>query len=297
MDMLFNWKNWSFWRGAVAGSEESELPAVQVANRDDGITPAQIEDYPSGYPQYSALISSYDPFFAFRSFRQLRARLLLLKQDELSVLEAQLNQMDREETSPFFRGTFRGDRNTTRAEVLAQIHSNLKDYGKLTITPSNIHADHRDLDSLQNWLEETGCLTEEETSYLHTGGDLVNLASSRDPAMKQLEDWVEERLIRHYKGFRAKGPRVRDLIQLACLYLLWNSDQGHCDNSDVVLDNFSPPHACRHLHPLGQQNRTNSHHHSIYGVLFDCLIKADKVEDDRANIGRRNVSANPRPTT
>lgn len=90
-----------------------------------------VEDYPAGYPRYSALISSYDPFFAFRSFRRLRARLLLLKQDELSILEEQFDQVDRLEASPLFLGQRRADRNTVRASIVSQIDSKLADYGGL----------------------------------------------------------------------------------------------------------------------------------------------------------------------
>lgn len=88
-----------------------------------------VEDYSSGYPQYSALISSYDFFFIFRSFRRLRARLLLSKQDEINVLEAQLDCLDREEASPFFLATCRGDRSPTRISVLDQISTKLAEYG------------------------------------------------------------------------------------------------------------------------------------------------------------------------
>jgi hypothetical protein len=88
-----------------------------------------VENYPPGYPQYSALISSYDFFFAFRSFRRLRSRVLLVKQDELNVLETQLDQLDREETRPFFLGTCRHDRNSDRNDLLNQIHLKLFEYG------------------------------------------------------------------------------------------------------------------------------------------------------------------------
>jgi len=71
---------------------------------------------------------------------------------------------------------------------------------------SYTRANPREVESLQNWLEGTGCIDEDETSYLERRGDLVSLASSHDHAMKRLEDWVEDRLVQHYKGFRA----VRD---------------------------------------------------------------------------------------
>ncbi len=97
---------------------------------------ATVESYPAGYPQYSALVSSYDFFFVFRSFRQLRARLLLAKQDELQVLEAQLEQLDRNEASPFFLGTCREDSNAGRAALLSQVHLKLTEYG--TLRSSNL---------------------------------------------------------------------------------------------------------------------------------------------------------------
>ncbi|KAK4247053.1 hypothetical protein C7999DRAFT_41578 [Corynascus novoguineensis] len=198
-----------------------------ILSEEQACKPISVENYPSGYPQYSALISSCDFFFTFRSFRQLRARLLLSRQDEIGVLEARLNQIDQEEASPFYLGSHRGDRNTTRAEVLTQIHSKLADYGiafidrllknlnhwlKLQISDDLIErcrriltygrAGLRDVASLHNWLDETGCLTEEETTYLKRTSDLITLASSTDSALKRLEDWIEDWLIQHCKGFR-----------------------------------------------------------------------------------------------
>ncbi|KAI1311118.1 hypothetical protein F5Y03DRAFT_321598 [Xylaria venustula] len=201
---LFGWNGWPSQQKVA--TSESELVAAQDTNPGIDLTSPPIEDYPSGYPQYSSLISSYDPFFAFRSFRRLRARLLLSKQDELSVLEAQLDRLDREEVSPFFLGTCRDDRNAERTTVLAQIYSKLADYdvfvGRCRHMLSYNSASSRDVTSLLNWLEGTGCLSEEETSYLDRRSDLVSLASSSDLALEQLEDWVEDRLIQHYQGFR-----------------------------------------------------------------------------------------------
>lgn len=132
--------------------------------------------------------------------------------------------MDRDEASPFFLGTCRGDGNAGRAALLSQIHLKLTEYGTLSPNPVFINraksstldvfmsqcrqllsygrANSRDSASLRNWLEETGCLVEDETSYLERENDLVSLASSSDVAMKRLEDWIEDRLIQYYKGFR-----------------------------------------------------------------------------------------------
>lgn len=60
----------------------------------------------------------------------------------------------------------------------------------------------RDVQSLDNWLNGTGCLVREEAAYLTYKEELVSLAPSGDSALQQLEVWVEENLIRFYSSFR-----------------------------------------------------------------------------------------------
>lgn len=69
-------------------------------------------------------------------------------------------------------------------------------------------AKHRDIESLQNWLNGTGCLAREESAYRMHDRDLVSLGSCSDSALLQLETWVEDKLIRFYRGFR----QVRELV-------------------------------------------------------------------------------------
>jgi hypothetical protein len=88
-----------------------------------------VEDYPSGYPRYSALIASHDSFHLCRRFSNLRARLLLLKQDRLSLLEKQLQKIDREEVAILSLGSSRRDSNSERNSILSQIDKALADYG------------------------------------------------------------------------------------------------------------------------------------------------------------------------
>jgi uncharacterized protein DUF6594 len=113
----------------VSSSSTTVVDGAEILSERRANERVLVENYPSGYPQYSALISSYDFFFAFRSFRRLRSRVLLMKQDELNVLEAQLDQLDREEGRPFFLGTCRHDGNSDRNNLLNQIHLKLSEYG------------------------------------------------------------------------------------------------------------------------------------------------------------------------
>ena len=89
-----------------------------------------VEDHPNGYPRYSALVASHDSFFLCRRFSTLRARLLLLKQDKLSILEQKLEAIDRNERNPLRLGSSRVDDNAERAAILSEIDSALADYGK-----------------------------------------------------------------------------------------------------------------------------------------------------------------------
>jgi hypothetical protein len=65
----------------------------------------------------------------FRRFNRLRARLLLLKQHDLSILEDKLDKIDHDERSLLFLGKSELDVNADRLSTLAQIQSSLVDYG------------------------------------------------------------------------------------------------------------------------------------------------------------------------
>jgi hypothetical protein len=54
---------------------------------------------------------------------------MLLKQDRLSVLEEQLEQIDKKETCLLFLGKRRCDRNIDRLSTLSEIEVALADYG------------------------------------------------------------------------------------------------------------------------------------------------------------------------
>lgn len=78
---------------------------------------------------FTALISANTPFFMCRRFCRLRARLLLLKQDNLAVLEQQLDQIDEQESIHLFLGKSRCDANERRLSILSKIELELANYG------------------------------------------------------------------------------------------------------------------------------------------------------------------------
>ncbi|KAI1045112.1 hypothetical protein LB505_011914 [Fusarium chuoi] len=105
------------------------LPLSATPSQSSKPPTGKIEDFRPGYPRFTALIASHSPFFIFRRFNRLRARLLLLKQDQLSILENELDQIDQQEKAPIFLGKSRIDRNAERLSVMSRIESALVDYG------------------------------------------------------------------------------------------------------------------------------------------------------------------------
>lgn len=155
----------------------------------------QIEDYPSGYPRFSALIASHASFHVCRRFSNLRARLLLLKQDKLSLLEKRLEKIDREEVDLLSLGSSRDDTNSERASLLAEIDAALADYDALIERNHRVlnleDASHKDVASLQHWVDGNGCIARQETTYLARAEDLLSVASPDDGATTRLGALVE----------------------------------------------------------------------------------------------------------
>lgn len=70
-------------------------------------------------------------------------RLLLLKQDRLSLLEKQLQKIDREEDALLRLGSSRRDDNNERNLVLSQINEGLADYGTHALLFKNAGSNRR----------------------------------------------------------------------------------------------------------------------------------------------------------
>lgn len=97
-----------------------------------------VDDYPKGYPQLAAFINSADNFMITRKFGFLRSRVLLYRQDELSVLERDLTSLDDDdqEKRELALASRKHDEATdndpkySRKVLIKQIDEKLKEYGK-----------------------------------------------------------------------------------------------------------------------------------------------------------------------
>jgi hypothetical protein len=112
-------------RVASYGNPHSNCKGVKV------LTQNAVEEFRPGYPRYTALLSAHPSFHNFRRFTRTRLRLLLLKQDEIAVLEESLDKIDSAEECELFLGCRRRDTNPARQEILRQLKLSLAEYGRV----------------------------------------------------------------------------------------------------------------------------------------------------------------------
>ena len=133
-----------WWIGVMNGETRGRIGcsrmqgALTCSNplRRTFLTRRIVEDYPNGYPRFSALSAACPSFQICRRFRTVRSRLLLLKQDEVAELELKLDEIDRTEPRPIFLGSRRRDANAERKQVLARLDAALADYGQRQVLHS-----------------------------------------------------------------------------------------------------------------------------------------------------------------
>ena len=88
-----------------------------------------VEDFHQGYPRFCALIDAHPALNVFRRFSKLHARVILRKQDLLSILEQRLETLDEQEISTLNLASNRLDGNTERQAILDEIETVLQEYG------------------------------------------------------------------------------------------------------------------------------------------------------------------------
>ncbi|KAG8356631.1 hypothetical protein FVEN_g5676 [Fusarium venenatum] len=150
-----------------------------------------IEDYPAGYPRFSALVASHPSYHIARRFTILRAQLLLIKQDRLSMLEERLARFDSNKNNYAFLGCSR-EMSEPRRQILKDIDNAMAEYDRhqkamsLDMAPKQARAD------LKNWVNGVGCIARKEIAYLHHTEDLICLNTTGDVATSWVELMVEQ---------------------------------------------------------------------------------------------------------
>ncbi len=88
-----------------------------------------VEHYRQGYPRLAAFLNLDPDFTVLKRFDNLHIRVLLEQQDRLYELQQQLEDCDDRETIQMNLSSRRQDSNRARREILAQIKTELKNYG------------------------------------------------------------------------------------------------------------------------------------------------------------------------
>lgn len=105
---------------------------------DKGTNDFSVDDHPKGYPRLAAFVNSDENFLIARKYGYLRSRVLLYRQDELSVLERDLVALDADdhEKRPLALESRKYDEQTdkdpvySRKVLIQKIDDKLKEYGK-----------------------------------------------------------------------------------------------------------------------------------------------------------------------
>ncbi|KAF7508635.1 hypothetical protein GJ744_009027 [Endocarpon pusillum] len=143
--------------------------------KEDGrrILVQRIDDHPEGYPQLAAFLDSDRNFLMCRKFGWLRNRVLLYRQDELT-LQSRKKDNGREDI----------DYAWSRQKLIQDIDDKMKQYDDLVSrlksyvslkTPSS-----RNYNSFRSWILDRKPLTREETKFVQYGDDFVALADGAE---------------------------------------------------------------------------------------------------------------------
>ncbi|KAJ3521845.1 hypothetical protein NM208_g13109 [Fusarium decemcellulare] len=149
-------------------------------------------------------------------FLNLRARLLLLKQNRVVGLERKLHKIDRDEDTPLFLGSSQCDQNKEREKVLAEADEAIEDLDKFILRSRRISeledADPRAVTNLQNWIDGTGCIARAESRFLnYPPEELLGISPQDESAMIGLQSTVAENLLRlrdcFFESYRSNVSR------------------------------------------------------------------------------------------
>jgi len=161
-----------------------------------------LEECPNGYPRAAAFLSSEVNFTAFRGFKYLHVRLLLEKQQDITLLERELDDLDKtdyqdeEGANPkgkrrlrnrsFDKRTPRHDNDEARSrqEILDDLHIKLLEYDELLLKTRDTFAlqqpSSRDYRSVRTWFCNKTPLDGSEAAFIEKKEDIVTLRSGRE---------------------------------------------------------------------------------------------------------------------
>ncbi|KAG7006561.1 hypothetical protein G7Y79_00014g037360 [Physcia stellaris] len=182
----------------------------------------KLEDFPEGFPRLACFLDSDESFMVYRRFGIVFSRLLLNKQDEIRMLEAQLLAMDRTDVANGnAKYLKKRDQRTfdtlplgwteTRPQILASLEAKILEYSKLLLKANQVKSlekpSPRDYRSVLRYMEKDGGqLYERDMSWIYDREDLVTLRPGREHAWL---DGILERMLSLCRGRVVKETEAR----------------------------------------------------------------------------------------
>lgn len=181
-----------------------------VRSSDTDLPIRTVESYPFGYPRVAAFQASEGAFSVYRSFGYLHSRVLLDLQYEISTLELELEQKDRDDADDADtkrrvisrkiddKLAERNGEERSRRHILTDIRKKLVEYDEVLIkareTATFQRPTKRDSQSVRNFLDNVKPIAPKEREFLLCEGDTVTLRQGREWA--GFDAWVESMLRR-----------------------------------------------------------------------------------------------------
>ncbi|KAF2678230.1 hypothetical protein K458DRAFT_317324 [Lentithecium fluviatile CBS 122367] len=135
-----------------------------------------------GYRSFSRLLASRHDFLIFRRFGALISRILLRLQNDISIEEVRLNELEAQHSTggaaDIHNGSFRREELPERSELLSRIHAKLVQYTSNTNSTLFYRppVSRRDINSLNKWFYYAcNAILDEETDYINHFSDLVQI--------------------------------------------------------------------------------------------------------------------------
>jgi hypothetical protein len=152
-----------------------------------------VEKCEHGYPYLASFLDSDENFMIYYRFGFLHARLLLQKQDELRMMEAELDRIDwRDKFNNLnalkcrIRDERRDQDGETRKGLLAQVEETMLKYHKLLLNAQQLAAANRpperDYNSVASFVRHKKPLIEGEDDFIYNKEDLITLRPGRESA-------------------------------------------------------------------------------------------------------------------
>ncbi|RYP39359.1 hypothetical protein DL767_002270 [Monosporascus sp. MG133] len=207
-------------RSSSITEQETELSTVADDGPDTEPTELEVQRKPwkyVGYRRYADFISSDDDIFILRRFSSLNVRVALALQDQISVLEEQLGELDRwhsrRNAVDVNNGSFRHEPIEAREEVLTKITKKISKYNEVILQQSMLRkypqAPRRDVKSIKNWHfnHDYRAIDEDEQKYLEHTGDLICVVQKdKTPLRKAIDNSLRLRTLPFWRYKKDEIP-------------------------------------------------------------------------------------------